>query len=237
MFKKGTKIDRRKPLIFQHLIFAVWVFKKDFLFERCYTAQMTKRVAIYARVSTADKDQKPETQLLPLREYVKRRGFKIVHELVDEASGRSTSRRPNFKRLLELAQSREIDVVLVFRYSRFARSVKALVDALDTFRSLGIDFISLKDGADTTTPQGKFLFTVMAGLTEMESEIISENVKAGMARAVAHGKHVGRPNKADENNKVLAKHYQRGICTVRPLAKAAGVSIGTAHSFIKKQSR
>jgi len=197
-----------------------------------------KRVAIYARVSTADKDQNPETQLLPLREYASRREFEITHELVDEASGRTTN-RTNFKTLMELARKRQIDVVLVFRYSRFARSVKALVDALDEFQSLGVDFISLNDGADTTTPTGKLLFTIMAGLAEFESELISENVRAGMSRARAQGKHLGRPPVTKKQIQHLSDLYADGTHSVRALAKQTGLSVGTVHTHIarlKKQT-
>lgn len=191
-----------------------------------------KRVAIYARVSTADKDQNPETQLLPLREYAERRGFEITHELIDEASGRSTKRK-SFQILMELAQRREIDVVLVFRYSRFARSTKALVNALDTFRSLNVDFISLKDGADTTTPTGKLLFTIMAGLAEFESELISENIKAGIARAKAQGKRHGRKKVAPMKRKVIEDFYATGGTSARKVAPLAGVSVATAHRILK----
>ncbi len=112
-----------------------------------------KRVAIYARVSTHDKKQDPETQLLPLREYASRRGFEIVDEYVDYGTGR-TDDRANYKRLWDDARKRKVDVVLVFRWSRFARSTQALISALDEFRSLGVDFISFHEGSDTTTPQG-----------------------------------------------------------------------------------
>ena len=105
----------------------------------------TKRVAIYARVSTYDKGQDPETQLLPLREYADRRGFECAGEYVDYGTGR-TSDRPNYKRLWDDVQKRKVDVVLVFRWSRFARSTQALITALDEFRSLGVDSsASMKD--------------------------------------------------------------------------------------------
>ncbi len=84
-------------------------------------------------------------------------------------------------------------MVLVWRYDRFARSTHALINALTEFHALGVDFISLQEGTDTTTAQGKLVFTIMAGLAEFESALISERVTAGMERARAEGKHVGRP--------------------------------------------
>src|SRR5947199_1595157 len=90
------------------------------------------RAGLYARVSTEDRDQDPETQLRPLREYAERRGFSVVGEFVDKASG-TTEARPQYQKLLEAARKRELDVVLVWRYDRFARSTRALVNALRMF--------------------------------------------------------------------------------------------------------
>ena len=134
------------------------------------------RAVLYARVSTLDKNQDPETQLRQLRDYAAHRGFEVSHELVDRASGRNND-RPSLKRLWELVRRRETDIVLV------ARSTHALVSALNEFNALGVDFISLQEGTDTTTPQGKLVFAIMAGLAEFESSLISERVKAGMERA------------------------------------------------------
>src|ERR687898_325853 len=84
-------------------------------------------------------------------------------------------------------------VLLVWRYDRFARSMRELVNALAEFEGLGIDFISYNEGADTTTPQGRLLFGIMASLAEFERSLIAERVRAGMERAKAQGKHTGRP--------------------------------------------
>jgi DNA invertase Pin-like site-specific DNA recombinase len=110
-----------------------------------------KRVAIYARVSTVDKGQTPETQLIALREYAARRGFQSVGEYIDYASG-TREDRPQYRLLLEAARKRHVDVVLVWRYDRFARSTQALVQALKEFHSVGVDFISYQENIDTTTP-------------------------------------------------------------------------------------
>ncbi len=117
----------------------------------------TKRVAIYARVSTFDKGQDPETQLLQLRAYVRQLGFDIAGEYVDHATG-TTEERANYQRLLDDVRKRKVDVVLVWRYDRFARSTQALINALNEFRDLGVDFISFQENIDTTTPQGELFF-------------------------------------------------------------------------------
>ncbi len=166
-----------------------------------------KRAAIYARVSTTDRGQDPETQLRPLREYAARRGFAITEEFVDHASGARTDRE-RFKRLFEAARRRRFDVLLVWRYDRFARSTRELVNALEEFNSLGIDFISYTEGADTTTAQGKLLFGIMASLAEFERSLIAERVKAGMQRAKAQGKHTGRPALPSDKRRQIEKLYR-----------------------------
>jgi DNA invertase Pin-like site-specific DNA recombinase len=103
-----------------------------------------KRVAIYARVSTVDKGQTPETQLPPLRAYAAQRGFVSAGEYVDYASG-TRENRPQYQALLAAVRKRQIDVVLVWRYDRFARSTQALVNALQEFHRVGVDFISYQE--------------------------------------------------------------------------------------------
>src|SRR4029453_15211317 len=116
-----------------------------------------KQVAIYARVSTLDKGQAPETQLLALRAYAARRGFMPAGEYVDYASGRRDD-RPQYQALLAVARKRHIDVVLVRRLARFSPAAQALVQALNEFHRLGVDFISYQENIDTMTPQGELIF-------------------------------------------------------------------------------
>jgi DNA invertase Pin-like site-specific DNA recombinase len=129
-----------------------------------------KRGAIYARVSTVDKGQDPETQLMTLRQYAERREFQVVGEYIDYASG-TREDRPQYQALWEAARKRQLDVVLVWRYDRFARSTQAWVQALKEFQSLRVDFISYQENIDTTTPQGEMIFTVMASLAQFESTL------------------------------------------------------------------
>jgi len=190
---------------------------------------LNRRVGIYARVSTIDKSQDPETQLLPLREYAERRGFAIGAEFVDFASGRKDD-RPEYKRLLAAVRRREVDVVLVWRYDRFARSAQALVNALGEFQSLGVDFVSLQEGTDTTTPQGKLVFTIMAGLAEFESALISERVKAGMARAKAQGKRIHKPRLVETKIRQIRELRGEGK-SVTYIQNAVGVSRGAVVKY------
>lgn len=191
-----------------------------------------KRVAIYARVSTLEKGQDPETQLLQLREFAERRGFVVQGEYVDYASGK-TEQREQYKIMLNLVRKRKIEVVLVWRYDRFARSTQALVNALNEFRSLGVDFISYQENIDTTTPQGELIFSIMASLAQFESALISERVKAGMARAKAQGKQISRPTLSQFVQTQIEKLYQDKV-SIKQISKQLGISYGSAWNYVQK---
>ena len=191
-----------------------------------------KRVALYARVSTSDKGQDPETQLLALREYAARRGFVSAGEYVDYASGMRDN-RPQYQALLTAARQRQVDVVLVWRYDRFARSTQALVQALHEFHRLGVDFISHQENIDTTTPQGELIFTVMASLAQFERALISERVKAGMARAKAQGKRISRAPLAEELQAQIVALAAEGL-SMHQVGKQLGLGYGTAWKYLRR---
>jgi len=169
-----------------------------------------KRVAIYARVSTLEKCKDPETQLVALRSYSEHRGFVTLGEDVEYASGVQED-RPQYWALVAAAKKRQIDVVLVWRYDRLARSTQALVNALKEFQSLGVDFISYQENIDTTTPQGELIFTVMTSIAQFERAFISERVKAGMACAKARGKPSRVRRYPSRCKPVLRRCMRRGI--------------------------
>jgi DNA invertase Pin-like site-specific DNA recombinase len=191
-----------------------------------------KRVAIYARVSTLEKGQDPETQLLQLREFAQRRGFEVKGEYVDYASGK-TEQREQYKVMLDLVRKRQIEVVLVWRYDRFARSTQALVNALNEFRSLGVDFISYQENIDTTTPQGELVFSIMASLAQFESALISERVKAGMARAKAQGKRISRPPLNGNLQQKIKELYEDKI-SIKQISKRLSISYGSAWNYVQE---
>ena len=174
-----------------------------------------RKVAIYLRVSTSDKDQNPETRLLPLekyaepKKYAELRGWSVFEVYVDKESGRfeKKGKREAFNRMLVDARKRRFDILLVFRYSRFARST--LVDALSDFEALGIDFVSYSENIDTTTSHGRFFFTVIAAFAQLESDTISENVKAGLARAKQEGKHLGCPPVNDPSKERIIETWRQ----------------------------
>jgi len=148
------------------------------------------RAALYIRVST--KEQKTDLQRDALLRACQMRELLIVAEYEDVASG-ADPQRPALTRLFDDARHGKFDVVLVWKYDRFARSVQQLLSALETFRTLGIHFISITEGVDTTTHVGKMVFTFLAGIAEFLREIIRENVKEGLEAARNRGKRIGRP--------------------------------------------
>jgi DNA invertase Pin-like site-specific DNA recombinase len=151
------------------------------------------RVGLYARISTTGNGQSPQMQLRELREYCHRRGWEIVAEYVDAGVSGAKDSRPELNRLMVDAHKRRLDVVCVWKFDRFARSVSHLLRALETFKALGVEFCSFSEQMDTSTPAGKMVFTVLGAVAELERSLIAERVRAGLRNARAIGKTLGRP--------------------------------------------
>ena len=162
----------------------------------------TKRVALYARVSTKNNGQDPETQLIALREFANTRGFEVSDEYIDVGISGAKDRRPELDRLMKDVRRRKVDAVLVARFDRFARSTKHLVLALEEFNALGVDFISLNESVDTSTPMGRMVFTVIAAVAELERSLIRERVMMGLDRARRQGKRLRRPQRIVDRRRI-----------------------------------
>src|SRR5450432_4126872 len=184
------------------------------------------RAAIYARVSTVGHGQSPEMQLSELREQCVRRGWQIVGEYVDSGISGAKDRRPELDRLMQDAHKRKFDAVTVWKFDRFARSVSHLLRALDTFRILGVEFVSLSESLDTATPAGRMVFTVLGAVAELERSLIAERVRAGLRNARAKGKRLGRPRKAAHASEVARLRSQGS--SWRAVAAKLGVCPATA---------
>ena len=152
------------------------------------------RVAIYARVSTSDKEQEPETQLMPLRDFCIAQEWEIVAEYVDHAPANDQAHRVRWRDLLDDAAKRKFGVVLVFKLDRAFRSVKHMHDTLAAWEVVGVSFKSVREQFDTSTALGRLLLNLLASLAEFELEMIRERVKAGMERARRQGHKIGRPS-------------------------------------------
>jgi DNA invertase Pin-like site-specific DNA recombinase len=184
------------------------------------------KAAIYARVSTGNGSQSPEMQIRELRDYCKRRGWKITGEYIDQGISGAKESRPELNRLIAAAHLRRFDAVVCWRFDRFARSVSHLLRALETFKALGIEFVSLSEQVDTSTPTGKMVFTVLGAVAELERSLIAERVKAGLRNARAKGKTLGRPRKIANADEIRRLRSQGA--SWRAVGTALGISAATA---------
>jgi DNA invertase Pin-like site-specific DNA recombinase len=194
-------------------------------------AREQKTVALYARVGTAD--QNCEMQLDDLRRFARQR-LGRAYEYVDVGVSGTQRRRPSLDALLKDAHKRRFDVVLVWKFDRFARSVKHLVDSLEEFRALGIDFISYTEGIDTTTPSGELLFHIMGAVAQFERDLIAERVRAGIAHARSMGKHIGRPRAPVDTERVVA--LRREGKSLRSIAKTLAVPVSRVRRTLTQKT-
>jgi DNA invertase Pin-like site-specific DNA recombinase len=150
-------------------------------------------IALYARVSTLDKQQNPEYQLKELRDYCQARQLTVGAEYVDIGISGSKESRPELNRLMADVRAGKYTQVIVWKFDRFARSAAHLLKALDTLTKSGVQFVSLTEGVDTGTPMGKFMLTILGAVGELERSMIIERVKSGMRHAKTHGTKSGQP--------------------------------------------
>lgn len=188
-------------------------------------SERTSRAALYARVSTHN-GQNPDMQLREIRDYCARRGWLLAGEYVDRGISGSREHRPELDRLLADCRKRRVDAVVVYRYDRFARSLRQLVNALEEFRVLGIAFVSLHESVDTSTPNGRLVFGIFATIAEFERELIRDRVRSGIAAARAKGKRLGRP-RTEVNSSQIARLRDSGT-SWRAVAHELGISVRTA---------
>ena len=150
-----------------------------------------RRIALYARVSTAD--QHPEAQLLALRPYAGARGLEVAGEYIDHGVSGSKDRRPALDRLMADARRRRFDAVAVTKLDRLARSTRHLVNLAAELDAVGVDLVVLDQAIDTGTPAGRLLFHVLGAIGEFERDLIRERTVAGLRAARRRGARIGRP--------------------------------------------
>lgn len=190
------------------------------------------KVAIYARVSIADKEQNPETQLMHLRDYCNAQGWEIYNEYVDAASALDIAHRIAWRRLLDDSARRKFQMVVVFKLDRAFRSVKHMHDTLSAWEVSGVSFKSIREQFDTSTALGRLLLNLLAALAEFELELIRERVKAGMDRAARQGKKIGRPRVTDRRGfktryKTILERLRAREISRRRAAKELGIGYAT----------
>lgn len=166
------------------------------------------KAALYARVSTID--QNPKSQLLDLQQLALQRGMEIVETYIDHGVSGVRVRRPDLDRLMADAARHRFNVVVVWSFDRMARSVKHLLEILDTLNHLGIGFVSLRENIDTSGPLGRAIFVIVGAISELERSLIIERVKCGMRRAKIEGRHIGR-RPLDVDRPAILRDRTRGL--------------------------
>ncbi len=184
----------------------------------------TKRAALYARVSTVDKDQTPETQLVRLRSWAASEGYEIYQEYVDHASGADPN-RPAMERMMADARGHRFNVVVAIRLDRLTRSLINLLTTLQEMERSHVQVIFLDQRIDTTKPEGRFLIQVIGAAAEFERELISARVKDGMARAKVSGIRLGRPRRRVTKSEIekVCKQQASGM-TLGEITDDLGIS-------------
>ena len=192
------------------------------------------RIAIYARVSTDDKGQDPETQLRQLRQWCADANHTIAHEYIDRESGRKGAKeRKQFAQLFEDAHKRRFDCVLFWALDRFTREgMTATIGYLQRLAGCGVSFHSYTEAHLSTDNElvGNILLAVMSSLAKVESQKIGERTRAGMARARAQGKHVGRPALDPVLQRKIAKQLAAGL-SAYAVAKQLGIDQHTVAKY------
>lgn len=200
------------------------------------------RVGIYARVSTRDKGQDVDTQLVQLREHVQLRGWQLTREYSDTASAGDLGRRSGWRALLEDASRRRVDLVAVWRLDRAFRSTLDALRTLDDLAHRNVGFVSVSQPElDTTSPAGRLVLTVLAAAAELEAALIAERVREGMNAARRKGKRLGRPPASQDPT--IAKRWQDiahavelGELSKTDAARELGVSRATVRALMRAEN-
>jgi DNA invertase Pin-like site-specific DNA recombinase len=192
-------------------------------------------MAVYARVSTTNHGQDVTLQTGELQQFAEARGWHMVDAYVDAGVSGAKDSRPELNRLMADAHKRRFDVVAVWRFDRFARSVSHLLRALETFNALGIAFVSLSEQMDTTTPAGKMVFTVLGAVAELERSLIAERVRAGLRNARAKGKRLGRPRVTVDTARIATLRAE-GLSWAK-IGERLGASEGTIRSVAQQSAK
>jgi putative DNA-invertase from lambdoid prophage Rac len=151
------------------------------------------RAALYVRVSTFD--QEPENQLQEPRRYALARAWTAT-EYVDRGVSGAKDRRPALDQLMADAKRRKIDVVICWKLDRFGRSLAHLINAIQTLTDAAVGFTAMNEGIDKSSATGRLMLGILGSFAQFERERIRERVSAGLARAKAQGKRLGRPKLA-----------------------------------------
>ena len=191
---------------------------------------MTTKVALYCRVSTTD--QYPENQVRVLTDLAEKNGAEIVATFIDKGISGIKKDRDALNQMLSAARSRKFNTLYVLSIDRLSRSVKNLIETVETLNELGITIVFQRENIDTKSAMGNFFLTVLGSLAQFEREIMRERINAGIARAKSQGKKMGRPSKLNDGlRNAVTMLYQKGV-SIRDIAKTCTVGIGTVYKVV-----
>ena len=191
---------------------------------------MTTKVALYCRVSTTD--QHPENQVRTLTDLAEKHGEEIVATFIDKGISGVKKDRDALNQMLSAARSRKFNTLYVLSIDRLSRSVKNLIETVEMLNDLGVTIVFQRENIDTKSAMGQFFLTVLGSLAQFEREIMRERINAGIARAKAQGKKMGRPSKLNDGlRNAVTMLYEKGV-SIRDIAKTCTVGIGTVYKVV-----
>lgn len=182
------------------------------------------KTALYARVSTDQQSTGLESQVRILKDYCTKNDILDYELFTDEGISGTKSSRPALDRMIAAVNNGEVSSVVVYSFSRFARSTTHLLNALQIFKSKNVSFVSITEKIDTSTPVGLAVFSILAAISQLERDLIAERVRAGLANARAKGKLIGRKKQRDSD--LIRKLLKAGM-TFRQIAVIAKCSHGS----------
>ena len=193
---------------------------------------MTKRIAIYGRVSTTG--QSTDVQIQECRAYAARCGYQVVGEYCDTISGTTgKDDRPQLSRLLEDSFARKFDAVVVYSIDRVGRNLKNCLEILESLKSHRTDFISIKQQIDTSSPTGQLIFNIFACLASYERTMILERTALGRERAKARGVKFGRPSKMNTSVAEAVRLLREKGAGIKEIAKSLEIGVGSVYKALK----
>jgi DNA invertase Pin-like site-specific DNA recombinase len=194
-----------------------------------------KQAALYVRVSTDG--QTLENQTRELAQIAERRGWQVVETYSDAgiSGAKGRDKRPGLDRMLKAACRREFDIVMAWSIDRLGRSLIDLLHTVQNLEAYGVDLYLDQQAIDTTTPTGKLMFQITGAFAEFERSMIQQRVKLGLKRAVAQGKHLGRPPITSELERKAQRHLRKGTGILK-VAKLVGLGTGTVHRIKREMA-
>ena len=192
----------------------------------------TIRAVIYARVSTTH--QTTDNQLIELRHAAERMGWSVVGELTDDgiSGAKGRDQRPAFDRLFQMVQRKEVDVVMAWSIDRLGRSIQHLTSFMSEVQAVGVDLYIHQQAINTATPAGRMVFGIFSALGEYERELIRERINAGLSRAKAQGKKLGRPSNVNDSVRTSVKMLREKGHSIHTIAKQLHIGVGTTQKIL-----